>query len=96
MNNNIDLELYNEEEWINRMMAEFDQWWNYFFSFFEDEKDDDDDDYNDYNKISGDFEGFQNQEEELGEYNDPYTHASNQGGGPINQEGMRQPSRTSV
>jgi len=98
MNDNINLELYNEEEWINKKMTEFDIWWNYIFSFFEDEKDDDDD----YNavKISadGEFEGYQNQsqEQELGQYEDPYTYASNQGGGPINQEGQREsPNRSS-
>jgi len=78
MNDSIDLELYNEEEWINRMMKEFDDWWNYFMSFFVEE--DDDDDFNDMNKISGDnFEAYQNQEED--EYNDPY-NTSNQN--PIN------------
>jgi hypothetical protein len=41
MNNNIDLELYNEEEWINRVAKEFDDWWNYFMSFFEDDDKDD-------------------------------------------------------
>jgi hypothetical protein len=54
VNNNIDLELYNDEEWINRMMKEFDDWWNYFMSFFVDEGDDDESVYsNDFDKVNG-------------------------------------------